>query len=221
MMEAYQTYSNNFISAFRPWAGLNYHAKTLLVNDLAIKLQNNDPYAEQLTVAWLKEDLAALEVVERAFSAHLHRSLYRLANGNQELIEDWIQDVYLKLSRSIADFQLDRSRGFFRAWLVTCARNLALDHIRRETNRARKYQEQASAYLSPTQNDEIEEERSALSLDLQAALKKLEPRYQALLLLRYSYNMTYAEIARKLNETERTVEYRLTLAKKQLKAALA
>jgi RNA polymerase sigma-70 factor, ECF subfamily len=218
MEEMLQNYAES--GSYPTWNGLDYTARTGLMNDLVVRLQNNDPQAEQITIAWLKKDLNALEIVDRAFSAHLRRSLYRLAGGNSELIEDWLQDTYLKLSRSIADFQLDRSRGYFRAWLVTCARNLALDSIRRETNRARKYQEQAVMASTATHYDDFEEDRSAVSLDLQAALQTLEPRYQALLLMRFNYNMTYAEIARKLNETERTVEYSLSLAKKQLKQAL-
>jgi RNA polymerase sigma-70 factor (ECF subfamily) len=217
-MEMIQNFAET--STFNLWQGLNYSDRQALINELVSGLQNNDPKAEQTTIAWLKEDLSALEIVEKAFSVHLRRSLYLLAGGNPELIEDWLQDTYLKLSRSIADFQLDRTRGYFRAWLVTCARNLAVDSLRRENNRTRKYQAQATIASPVLGGENFEEDRSALSLDLQAALQKLEPRYQALLLLRYNYKMTYAEIAQKLNETERTVEYRLSLAKKQLKQAL-
>ncbi len=61
-----------------------------------------------------------------------HRRIYALCfrfTGNAADAEDLTQDVFLKVHRNLANF--DISKGSFQTWLTTLARNLLVDHFRR------------------------------------------------------------------------------------------
>src|SRR5208283_5771766 len=61
-----------------------------------------------------------------------HRRIYAICyrfTGSATDAEDLTQDVFLKLYRNLASF--DMERGSFQTWITTLARNLLVDHFRR------------------------------------------------------------------------------------------
>ena len=61
-----------------------------------------------------------------------HRRIYGICyrfTGSATDAEDLTQDVFLKLYRNLASF--DVQKGNFNTWLTTLARNLLVDHFRR------------------------------------------------------------------------------------------
>lgn len=71
---------------------------------------------------------------EKAFD-HLYKETVSLARfaiyqriPNQKIIEDLLQDVYMKVSTSISNY----SAKSFRAWIYTLAKNTALDYLKKK-----------------------------------------------------------------------------------------
>ena len=61
-----------------------------------------------------------------------HRRIYAICyrfTGSGTDAEDLTQDVFLKLYRNLASFDVER--GSFQTWITTLARNLLVDHFRR------------------------------------------------------------------------------------------
>ena len=61
-----------------------------------------------------------------------HRRIYAICyrfTGSATDAEDLTQDVFLKLYRNLASFDVER--GSFQTWITTLARNLLVDHFRR------------------------------------------------------------------------------------------
>ncbi|HLI78007.1 MAG TPA: sigma-70 family RNA polymerase sigma factor, partial [Acidobacteriaceae bacterium] len=61
-----------------------------------------------------------------------HRRIYAICyrfTGSATDAEDLTQDVFLKLYKNLASF--DIQKGSFQTWITTLARNLLVDHFRR------------------------------------------------------------------------------------------
>lgn len=82
-----------------------------------------------------RQDRAAFRDVYRLTSAKLSGVLVRMLRDKSE-VEDALQDVYIRVWKRAAQF--DPARGTATGWLVTIARNHALDRLRAR-NRARGY----------------------------------------------------------------------------------
>jgi len=82
--------------------------------------------AEAIRGAQRGEALAFDRLVD-AYAPRLHGFLYRLTGSRQEA-EDLLQEVYLRLVRTIAAYSHD---GRFDAWLFRIAANLVRDRVRR------------------------------------------------------------------------------------------
>jgi len=63
-----------------------------------------------------------------AAQADIYAICYRFT-GSATDAEDLTQDVFLKLYRNLASFDVER--GSFQTWITTLARNLLVDHFRR------------------------------------------------------------------------------------------
>ncbi|MFN4059066.1 MAG: sigma-70 family RNA polymerase sigma factor [Roseinatronobacter sp.] len=74
-----------------------------------------------------RQDRAAFRAVYRMTSAKLSGVLTRMLRDRSE-VEDALQDVYVRVWQRAAQF--DASRGAAMGWLITIARNVALDRLR-------------------------------------------------------------------------------------------
>jgi RNA polymerase sigma-70 factor (ECF subfamily) len=103
--------------------------------------------------------------------------------GDRQLAEDLTQETFGKLyERSLTeDGSTPRNP---RAWLLTVASNLAYNHFRSESRRAKR--ETVADVAHETDHDDV--------LDVRSALARLGVRDRTVLLLRHT-GFTYAEIA--------------------------
>ncbi|MBV1707556.1 MAG: sigma-70 family RNA polymerase sigma factor [Hyphomicrobiales bacterium] len=83
--------------------------------------------AEDHVRAVARGDRIAFRALYDAASPRLFAVILRLVR-NRAAAEDVLQDVFLRIWRSAPQF--DVSRGSAQAWMVTIARNRAIDHIR-------------------------------------------------------------------------------------------
>ena len=137
--------------------------------------------------------------------------------GRHDEAEDLTQDVFLKLFKSLNTF--DR-RANFQTWLVSVSRNLCIDHYRS----VRKERETISTdvdagELRPAATTQSPyaalEARDRVEL-LRLALDKLAPSLRTAVMLRDIQEMSYNEIAERLQLPEGTVKSRINRGRTEL-----
>jgi RNA polymerase sigma-70 factor (ECF subfamily) len=138
------------------------------------------------------------------------------------MAQDVAQEVFLRLWRAPASY--DATRGRFANWLVSVARNRAVDEVR--TRGRRRLREVGPATAVDDPPDVQVEDPSAIAqadMDRRAVRRALEvlPEEQRLTLeLAYYGGLTQQEIAHLLNQPLGTVKTRTRLAMKKLRLAL-
>ena len=162
-------------------------------------------------------DERALELVFKAHYAGMASFVQRFVRS-QDLAEELVQDVFLKLwskREQLADIET------FRTYLFRAARNTALNYLRRAKLERRWQEEQGRAEEPHTtfaaDDDAVEQE---LSVAVQEAINRLPPRCREIFLLSRDGGLTYAEIARSLEISVKTVETQMGRALKSLRASL-
>jgi RNA polymerase sigma-70 factor (ECF subfamily) len=137
------------------------------------------------------------------------RLAYRYASNPSEA-EDIAQDALLRAWRHRSSLR-DRDRR--NQWLATIVRNEAF------RQHARVRPDPTSAIEA---HEGVEDQRVLATVeqaDLHAALKRLNDRDRELLDMRYSQDLSQAEIARKLGIPEGTAKIRLHRARDKLRRA--
>jgi RNA polymerase sigma-70 factor (ECF subfamily) len=161
-----------------------------------------------------------------------HRRIYGICyrfTGSATDAEDLTQDVFLKLYRNLASF--DVQKGNFHTWLTTLARNLLVDHFRR--TRLERASDSLDAGLSadddgnggPTLAGRLADPRPSqdthvagleLKARIQQALAQLSPELREAVVFRDLEDMDYKEIAQVLRIPEGTVKSRISRGRGEL-----
>jgi RNA polymerase sigma-70 factor, ECF subfamily len=167
---------------------------------------DDEPAAEAaLLRAGLAGDRAALE---RLLALH-KRSLYALCLGilgHPEDAEDAVQETFLRALRALSSF---RGEASLRTWLCRIALHLCL-----RWKSSRRPTAPWDDARSPAAPDDVSPEAIALRrLQMSEALRALQPRHRAILLLKEREGWSVAEIASALGWKEKRVENELSKAR--------
>jgi RNA polymerase sigma factor (sigma-70 family) len=158
-----------------------------------------------------------------------HRRIYAICyrfTGSSSDAEDLTQDVFLKLYKNLASFDLQK--GSFQTWITTLARNLLVDHFRR--TRLDRASDSLDATFDgeedgPTMADRLADTRDSqeqqfagleLKTRIQEALKQLSPELREAVILRDLEDMDYKDIAQVLRIPEGTVKSRISRGRGEL-----
>jgi RNA polymerase sigma-70 factor (ECF subfamily) len=158
-----------------------------------------------------------------------HRRIYAICyrfTGSGTDAEDLTQDVFLKLYRNLASFDVER--GSFQTWITTLARNLLVDHFRR--TRLERATDSLDASFSgdddgATLGDRLADMRPSqeahaagmeLRVRIQQGLAQLSPELREAVILRDMEDMDYKEIAQVLRIPEGTVKSRISRGRGEL-----
>src|SRR5580692_6724879 len=151
-----------------------------------------------LVARCLRGDEPAWEELVRINTRKVYGLCYRFTGSGSEA-QDWTQEVFLRVFRTIRTFR--SAEGSFGTWLARVTRNLLIDHYRR-TRQERVTDsiegqlpmlEEASASATP-RPDHAVAGREASEI-LQATLQKLSPDLREAVILRDLQEMEYREIA--------------------------
>src|SRR3989454_5601280 len=159
-------------------------------------------------------------IVEAVFREEWGRSLAILTRvlGDLDLAEDALQDAF---ATAVARWPRDGEPSNPGAWILTTARNRAIDRIRRERTLERKTELLARLAELPAEEEDdvsmIPDER--LSLMFTCCHPALAVDAQVALTLRALAGLTTVEIARAFLVPESTMAQRLVRAKRKIKAA--
>jgi RNA polymerase sigma-70 factor, ECF subfamily len=120
--------------------------------------------------------------------------------------EEVVQDIFLQLWRNAGSY--DVSRGAFTAWLLTLARNKALDQLRLKSERQRRREEQTDVFppFRITPGFEIAFDAKRHRECVRAAVGTLQYHQRRTIELAYFEGLTHSEIAAKLKEPLGTVK---------------
>jgi RNA polymerase sigma-70 factor (ECF subfamily) len=161
-------------------------------------------------------DRQAFEGLFGHYAPRIKTFLIRRGAG-ERLAEDLAQEAMLSVWRKAAAF--DRTRATASAWIFAIARNLGIDHFRRD-QRAR-----SSAYLDPSEEESPARPDDILigsDVDEQVrnALMRLPPEQLKVVQLSFYEGKAHAEISEVLNVPLGTVKSRLRLAFGRLRQLL-
>jgi RNA polymerase sigma factor (sigma-70 family) len=181
---------------------------------------------DTLVAQSLKNDERAFELLFQRYSSTIFKFIFRYF-GDYDMACDVMQQVFLQLYLSLP--KLDTRRPL-KNWLFQVARNRCLDELRKKR----------LIHLSELEAEEDEEEKSALYMIrdprplpeevseqheqqsyLLNAIKGLPPNFRSVVYLRYTSQMSFAEIGKQLGIPETTAKTHFHRARQLLRASLA
>lgn len=149
------------------------------------------------------------------YQSRVYAVALKVAN-NQKDAEDISQEVFLQLYRSLSSFNGDSS---FSTWIYRITMNKALD-FKRKNEKIKEKESDHNLSTIPESTILSPEEALIKNLDkelIHSYLIELPEAYSDVLKLYYFEELTYGEIALKLNVAVKTVESRLYRAKRIIK----
>jgi RNA polymerase sigma-70 factor (ECF subfamily) len=181
---------------------------------------------EQLVQQSLGKDERAFELLFERYGPTLFKFIYRYF-GEYDQACDILQQVFLQLYLSLP--KLDTRRPL-KNWLFQVARNRCLDELRRKR----------PLHLSELESEEEDEEKNALALvrdpgplpeelaeqheqqaHLLHAIDGLPPNFRSVVYLRYTAQLSFAEIGKRLGIPETTAKTHFHRARHLLQASLS
>ena len=153
----------------------------------------------------LRRDVSAFEELYERHSRIVYSLVLRILRQGSTA-EEVVQDVFLQLWRNSARY--DASRPLV-PWLLTLARNRALDHLRLKSERQRRREDQAEefpqiAVAAPEYEKALDEKRRAERV--RALIGSLPAAQKKAIELAYFEGLSHSEIAASLNEPLGTVK---------------
>ncbi|MBN1681916.1 MAG: sigma-70 family RNA polymerase sigma factor [Anaerolineae bacterium] len=163
----------------------------------------------------LDGDQQAFGQLVQLYERDVYNLAYRMLYNSNEA-EDAAQEAFLRAYANLERYDLARS---FKTWLLSITSNHCIDRIRRRRLTWLSLDEPLPphpALTSDVPNPEqatLDHERNQI---VQELLEKLSADYRLVVVLRYWYDLSYAEIANMLDTTESAIKSRLFRARQAL-----
>ena len=161
------------------------------------------------------------EDIVSKYAQDVLRLAYLLLQDRDEA-EDVLQESLLKLVKRISQNHFQNRNGSIRAFLLTCARNLCIDLLRKRNRTV--FLEDNEALLESTPDTRLNPlnvlKEKDLHQQLDLALSTLSVKQRTILALFEVHNDSYEDIALSLNITVESVRKTLYRARKKLRAIL-
>ena len=153
----------------------------------------------------LQKDVSAFEELYDRHARLVYGLVVRILQ-QAATSEEVVQDIFLQLWRNAG--QYDSSRGPFVPWLLTMARNRALDHLRLKSERQRRREdlpnELPTVVSAPEFEKELDNKRRAERV--RTLMSSLNPQQKRAIELAYFEGLSHSEIAAALKEPLGTVK---------------
>ncbi|MCT8138526.1 sigma-70 family RNA polymerase sigma factor [Anaerobacillus sp. CMMVII] len=159
------------------------------------------------------------ERIERIYDEY-YRDVYHFLicfTGNRNDAEDLTQDVFIQVLKSLAKYN-DQYR--LKTWILTIARNVAVDHFRRQKFYSIFKDGFFTGLLSKGNSPDEALETKEQKEIVHGAISKLKPNYRSVLILRGINELSIRETAQILNCSEAKVKVDYFRALKKLKETL-
>ncbi len=175
--------------------------------------------ADEVLVRRLREkDIAAFRILVDRHGPAVMGACLRILGGNRALAEEITQDVWMKVLDLGASGSYAGS-GSFRGWLLAIARNAALTELKRQ-GRFSRFGLPEESQLPSDGDPEASIGLNAEMEDLKQAIDALPDSQRVALSLWVSEELSYEEIAGRLEASVATVKSLLFRARQSLKKKL-
>lgn len=169
----------------------------------------------QLIIQAKKGNQKAFSLLLNTFWKDVYHFLFNKCK-NEDESEDITIKTFAKAFDKITTFDDNYQ---FKTWLFTISSNLYIDHLRKkktETVSINKYHPEIHKIVDeePSPADILIQEQNLAQL--KAYIRQLKPHYQEVINLRYFQELSYKEIANKLDEPMNNIKVKLLRSKKLL-----
>jgi RNA polymerase sigma-70 factor (ECF subfamily) len=179
----------------------------------------------KLIAAFIKGDGESFAALVDRHMPMVYKFTYRYV-GDADTANDVVQDVFIKVWKNIKKFDSKKS---FKTWLLTIAKNTALDAIKKKKallfSRIEEGETDLDAFLAPyIESIDLPDallQKKQTKVELDRILQELSPPYRSVLLLRYTEHLKFREIADTLQEPIDTIKSKHRRALIQLRKMLA
>ena len=154
-------------------------------------------------------DREAFAILFEQYKNLVYKTAYLMLGESTEA-EDTLQEIFVQVYKSLSGF--DPVKAAFTTWLYRVTFNYCLNHRRKKRPFTLPLEE-----ISPALKSEFPSARLAEEEVLRQAIGRLTDRQRAVVILRYFWDVPYAEIAQILDIPLGTVKSRLDLALKTLR----
>lgn len=175
-------------------------------------MKSIDMSEEQIMMAVSQGELAQLSVLFENYKNRLYTFFLRMTRDGA-LSEDLIQNVFEKVIKYRSTY---REEYPFRAWIYQIARNVHIDHHRKQKMKFSEHIDLANMPMYAERADR-NLERDEMSMQIKEAISRLKPEFQEVILLTRFERMKYSEVAQIQGITEGAVKVRVHRAVKQFK----
>ena len=168
-------------------------------------MQAKDAAETELIAKLHARDANAIAVAYDRYGS-LAYSLFVRVTRDQSVAEDLVQELFLRVWNKARDF--DPDKGTLGVWILSIARNIAIDHVRsahaRFQNRLRPIEQtdQLSFSYKPKEPEIVIDSARAVK----AAFSELSANQRRVLEMAYYEGFSQSEIAAKLEEPLGTVK---------------
>jgi|GEM_PF-636178 len=176
--------------------------------------------ARELAARAVAGDRAALEALLRAHSRDVATLCHHVAGASDG--RDAAQESLERIVRELARF--DASRGAFRSWALTVARNVCRDRLRRRGLERHTFDREGEAQTARAEGGAPDPERLVIAREgagrLALALEGLPEPMQSAIVMFHVGEASYEEIAKALDVPIGTVMTWLFRGRQRLRAAI-
>jgi RNA polymerase sigma-70 factor (ECF subfamily) len=164
---------------------------------------------------WQTGDIPAFEAFFRQYERLVFKNAY-LVTGTRDEADDVLQEVFVAVWKSRRTF--DPAKGKVTTWLHRITINKCLEMKRKKTVKTTPLEDvdPPAADLA----DDVLVSRQEYE-KLMAAMKNLDPKHRAVLVLRYFNDLSYEEIAHAVGVPLGTVKSRINSGLKMLRGEFA
>ena len=202
-----------------PYTSEGAKRESVLLGILNSTSQREVPPEATLPQRLIHKDVKAFEQLYDLHSRTVY-SLVRRIVQQSSTAEEVVQEVFLHLWRNAA--QYNPEKGPFVPWLLTLARNRALDHLRLKSERQRRREDLTEVMpplaIAPGYEEALDQKRRAERV--QALMGALHPRQKQAIELAYFEGLSHSEIAEALKEPLGTVKSWIRNGLQRLKEGL-
>ncbi len=176
---------------------------------------------ENQELVWLEQarcgDRQAFAQLVAAYQGPVFNLAYRML-GNAVEAEDAVQETFVRMYTKLHTYQPERKLS---SWVLSIASHYCIDRLRRRHGDWVSLDDESVATVLPSHTPGPEElaQRAEVREEVQRLLDQLPPAYRVPLVLRYWYDLSYAEIADVMGLTVQAVKSRLHRARLQMLGA--
>jgi RNA polymerase sigma-70 factor, ECF subfamily len=167
--------------------------------------EGESPSDSALVERFLRKDVSAFEELYDRHSRIVYALVVRILQQGSTA-EEVVQDVFLHLWRNAGQYQ--ESRGPFVPWLLTLARNRALDQLRLKSERQRRREDQTEEIPAIAQIPEYEKalDEKRRAERVRSLMGTLSAPQKKAIEMAYFEGLSHSEIAASLQEPLGTVK---------------